>query len=693
VNLRLFPESFPPAEPVPAGTWRSALGAAFGLAFLLLVLYWPAVDFKLLSFDDMYYTRDNELIARGLDGGNIARAFTRLPEENLFIPMTHLSLMTDVSVFGMSSRGFHLTNILIFAIDSALLLLLLWRMTGALGRSVFAAALVALHPLRVESAVWVTERKGVLSVFFLLLTVACHMKYARTGKRGWYAALLACAILGLLTKPVLVTLPVLLLLLDYWPLGRFGNTEGGGGAVYSRMKFRALAVEKLPIAVVALAASLFTLKLQSAVSLHRGVSMISRLEHAFASVFVYLFQTVWPTDLSFRFFETPWAQLSGSLLPSAAGIVLFVAIGVRYAAKKPWLSFGMAWFLVALLPNSGIIPSGVQWISDRFTWIPHFGLAVAFAWLANDLLPRRPVFLRPVLAGLLLVALVFLTRSQLYAWKDGATLFGRGVVHDAGDPRYVDQYVAELVFVGDLAKAREVAERNLRFSADPEVGEKIQANYLSILDRLGDRKILISAATEFLRQTPGFHRTRMQLADALSAEGRFGEATEEYRQVAELPGLKAYERGYALEGMGISLFRAGKTVESLAAFEEGLRTHPSSASLHFNEARLLAATGKAGDARTHFEEALRLAPGDLRIRMALAELLVQGGIVEEALFLLGEVTRMAPGTAEAYLAQARILESSGMTSEARSRLEQALAARPVLPETHDAVRRRLAIKP
>jgi tetratricopeptide (TPR) repeat protein len=689
---RLFPDGFPPPEPAPSGSWRSALLAAFGLAVLMVFLYWPAVDFRLLSFDDQYYTQ-NALVSEGLNDANIVRVFTELPEEDLFIPLTRLSFMVDVELFGMAPRGFHFTNIVLHAIDMALLLLVLWRMTGSLGKSALAAALVAFHPLRVESVAWVTERKDVLSVFFLLLSLSCYLRYARTRKMGWHVAVLFCCALGMLAKPMLVTLPFLLLLMDFWPLGRFREEAGEGPPPSFGRRLLALAAEKIPLAAISVLASLATLYVKQKSGLHRGVSIASRLEHSFSADFIYLYQTVWPRDLVFRFFRQPWDQYSGTLIPAAAVLAIISVIVVRSSGRRPYVAFGWFWYLVALFPVSGIVPTGIQWISDRFTYVPHVGLAVALVWLAAGIPARRWSLALPALAVILLLSLAILSRRQLYYWKDGVTMLGRGMEHSRQDPGYVGVYVRELINTGDLLRAREQQEQILRFAMDPYDGANIQKQYLEILDKLGDRTGAIAKAIEFLRQDPAFWRTRLHLADDLLAEGRFADAAAEFRRVLDVKTIPSYDREYALEGAGLSLWRMGMTEEALTSFNEGLKANPSNVSLRYNLARLLADRGDAGNARAQYEEALRIAPGNVRVRLALADLLIKMENVDAATFHYQEVSRSVPGNAEAIYAQARILESAGMKSQAWSLYASALKAPTLLTETAETVRKRMEAVP
>ncbi|GAB4242441.1 MAG: tetratricopeptide repeat protein [Deltaproteobacteria bacterium] len=676
----------------PPGRWRRPLLAAFGLAFLTIVLYWPAVDFRLLAFDDPYYTQ-NDIVQGGWNGANIGRAFLELPEENLYMPLTQLSYMVDVEIFGNSPRGFHLTNILLHSVNMVVLFLLLWRMTGSVGKSALAAAIVAAHPLRVETVAWVTERKGLLSFFFLLLTMACHLRYARSGNVRWYAAAFLCAACGMLAKPIAVTLPVLLLLCDYWPLGRLRGDAGEASSSPAGRRILARIAEKIPFAALSVFTSLVTLRLQSKMSLHTDVAILSRLEHSVSSFFIYLFQTAWPLDLAFRFYRTPWDRVSGAFLPAAAGLVFVTAVVVRYAPRRPYLAFGWFWYLASLFPVSGIVPTGVQWISDRFTYIPHIGLAVALVWLGADRSSRLP---RSALAGismLVLVPLVVLTRGQLPDWKDGASLFGTGFEANAGDPRYIAQYAAELTELGDYARSRRLLEGVLPFARDPRFGVNIQREYLLLLERTGKQSEAVVQAHAFLKETPKAWSTRLYLADFLMAGKRYPEAMAEYRRVAEGEGVPKYDRGYAFEGLGISFLRTGEPLEAVKLFREGVRLQPASVSLHYNLARALAAAGDTAAAREAFGKALKIAPGNLRVRLEFAEWLERAGSAGEAALRFEEVARLAQGRAEGMYAQGRVLEAAGRKAEAAAFYKDALRAQALFPGTTDAARRRLETLP
>jgi tetratricopeptide (TPR) repeat protein len=320
-------------------------------------------------------------------------------------------------------------------------------------------------------------------------------------------------------------------------------------------------------------------------------------------------------------------------------------------------------------------------------------VAVAAAWLASSVLAGK---YRKALAPaslLLLSLLAVTTRHQLAFWKDGVTLFGAGLEANGGDPRFVGQYVDELVHAGRLPEAREALAPLLPHALDPGVGVAIQLRHLSVLDALGDRAGAIEAARGYLGRDPGFWKTRLLLADHLLAEGRYGEAEGEYRTVLALGEFPSRERAHALEGLGIALAETGRGAAAEEKYLEGLAVNPLSVPLHFNLALQLSAGGDPARAAAHFVEALRLSPGNPRVLLALAEHLLRAGDPAGAAACFQEVEGRYPGSAEAFLARGRLLEAAGRGAEAREAYRAAAAGKALLPETPDGARKRLGGAP
>jgi tetratricopeptide (TPR) repeat protein len=550
--------------------------AAACLSVLLVALYWPAVDFRLMGvMDDPFYT-NNPMVKGGLSLPSVRAALTTLPPGDNYIPVTYLSFMADTELFGSAARGFHLTNILLFAATMGSFLFVLWRMTGNLGRSCLVAALVALHPLRVESVAWVSERKDLLAVFFLVLTLGAYVRYARTGRLAAYAATVLFAALGLLSKPVLVTLPALLLLLDFWPLGRFPDAASVPDRASCRRRRLLLVAEKVPLAVLSALQAIVTIFLQSGAGagIWTGHSLGSRIGHAFASSMAYLGQTAWPADLSFRFAASTWSLEPLTLALAVPAVVAPSILAFRYAKSFPWFAFGWFWYLAALLPVGGIMPTGFQWLSDRHTFIPHLGLMFGLVWTACESGPRS---LRTGLAALLVVSLVplaLLTRRQLPYWRSGSVLLENSLGENSEDLHFLELYIGELLSEGKLDRARALLDERMEKPADPGKARFFQDRYLAVLEQQGDLDGAIALAREILGRDPRFFLVRLHLADDLLASGRVREAIPEYRQVLEVNVLDPAQRAHALKGLGFSLARRGDREEALRHLSEAARLEP-----------------------------------------------------------------------------------------------------------------------
>jgi tetratricopeptide (TPR) repeat protein len=541
---------------------RSGGRAAFlalALALAVAVLYWPSTDFDYVNIDDHEYTCFNPAVAGGLNGENLAGAFTTIPA-GFWMPLTWLSYQADVSLYGMNPAGFHFTNLLLHAVNAALFLLVLHRLTGAEWRSALAAALWSLHPLRVESVAWITERKDVLSVFFLLLALLAYERWVRTGRMRWHAALLLSFAAGLMSKSMLVTFPVLLLILDFWPLGRMGGGKGWSHAVVLP-----LLREKIPLFLMSAATAVLTMLVMP--TWKEPIALFARLQRMLSSVFAYLGSTFWPRHLHYATYYPARDPVQLWLTIVAASGVLLISMLVYRAGKRhPVLVFGWAWYLVALLPVAGMIPTGTQLTADRFTLVPHLGLMTALSWTAAVLVPGKSWsrLLAAGLTGAVLLMLGFLTARQLPVWSDGLTMLEHSLRYSPRDfmlrsllgeyhlsrnrlPEAEAQFRLSLAVGPDRPEARMgLADALRRQSRREEALEQAEAavrlrpddpsfhyDLAFLLLELGRRPEAITRLAETVRLMPGHAAARLVLAENLFQERRLAEAFEQFAVIRE----------------------------------------------------------------------------------------------------------------------------------------------------------------
>jgi tetratricopeptide (TPR) repeat protein len=414
---------------------KRSFAAALLLALATAGVYWPAGTNQFLLYDDAHYILLNQSVRDGLTPAGLRWAFTSFYAYN-WHPLTWLSHMLDSSLFGVLPRGPHLVNVLLHAANAALLLVVLGSMTGALAASALVAASFALHPLHVQSVAWLAERKDLLAAFFWLLTMGAWLRYARRPRPGRYLAAAVCLLLGLLSKPMVVTLPVVLLMLDLWPLGRVQPGRQGRGAPWRR-----LLLEKLPLLALAAGAGWLTYLAQSGGgTVVRGLPLPTRLANALVSYATYIGKALWPSSLAI-FYPYPDERYSAAqLLGALVLLTLATSAAVWWFRRCPWYSLGWGWFTVTLLPVIGLIQVGRQAMADRYTYLPLTGLFVAAAWGGAKAVTAHPRTKAAAgIAGvLLLIAWTAVTRTQLGYWKDGVALFSHSlaVTRDNAEARY-----------------------------------------------------------------------------------------------------------------------------------------------------------------------------------------------------------------------------------------------------------------
>ncbi|MGH7894623.1 MAG: tetratricopeptide repeat protein [Candidatus Binatia bacterium] len=490
------------------------------------------------NFDDPAYIADNPFVRGGLTLEGLRQAFFG-SRGALWMPLAFTSHMLDVQLFGLAPAGPHLVNVAIHAANAVLLLWLLVRATGAVAPSVAVAALFALHPMRVESVAWIAERKDVLSAFFGLLTLHAWVSYAREPSRRAYGLVVAGTVLALLSKPMLVTLPVLLLLFDWWPLGRLGTLDADG----RRLTVVDLVVEKLPLVVLAAAAVTITLVAAQAdggLMALSGQPLPARFTHAVVSYGWYAWKTVWPADLAVFYPLPAWSgwEVAGATLGLAAAGGMCVAT----RARAPWIAAGVAWFLIGLLPVIGLLQAGRQGMADRFTYLPAIGLLVAVAWTLDAAVRARAG--RAALAGATVLAVVVLAAAshrQVGYWRTSESLFERTLAVTGDNP------VVEDALASVLANGGRAAEAYPHFA-------------------------------EALRIQPGDAVAAHGLGIALEGLGRYDEAAERYRDALRLE--PSYWRAH--NDLGVFLLKKGDVESALHHFSEAVRLNPTAATADSN---------------------------------------------------------------------------------------------------------------
>jgi tetratricopeptide (TPR) repeat protein len=467
---------------------RRDLLVAIALAAACLIVFGQAAHFQFINYDDNAYITENPMVSGGLTAQGVVWAFTTI-DYFYWQPVTWLSHMLDCQIFGLRPAGPHLVNILLHSASSILLFLIFRRLTGAFWRSAVLAALFALHPLRLESVVWVAERKDVLSTFFLLLTIGAWLRFVSRPSNPRYLAVMAAFALGLMSKPMLITAPVLLLILDWWPLRR-----------------RALS-EKLPLflmAAIALAiTSLGTARLQ-AINWAAHVPLGHRLANALVNYAAYLKLALWPTHLAilypYRLTIPAWQTAAAALL--LAGIT---AAAWRLRRAAPYLLAGWLWFVVAILPPIGIVQMGRQAMADRFLYVPFIGLALMAVWGLGDLLSPRPA---AFLSTAAIAACAAASLAHIGTWRDSVSVFSNAVAVTRDNPGAQHYLAAALDDLGRYREALPHHAESVRLDPSYYIA---QNSYALDLERTGDYSAAAEHFALALRYFPGYTEAREHL--------------------------------------------------------------------------------------------------------------------------------------------------------------------------------------
>jgi len=613
-----------------------------GIAALLIALtaavYNGFASHAFVNFDDRSYVTENPQVSSGLSWRAIEWAFSTGYAGN-WHPVTWLSHLIDVELFGLQPWGHHLTSIVLHAANGILLFIALRRLTGARWPSAFVAAVFAVHPLHVESVAWVAERKDVLSTFFLLLTLICYQRYVAAPGLSRMLAVTIFFGAGLMAKPMLVTVPVLLLLLDVWPLGRLQ------WSVYThedRLAWLRLIREKAVLFLLALASGVITILAQrggGALSTFERLPLSRRMANAVVSYGLYLCAAFWPSRLAV-FYPYPAQVPVWSLIIASVLLLSFSVIAIVFARRYPYVRAGWLWFLVTLLPVIGLVQVGGQAMADRYMYIPMIGLLVIVAWGIPDLIGRRPAFLA-VGGGLAIVACSLVAESQFASWKNSLTLWRHAVAVGA-----------------DNARAHNLLGRSLDEDGRPDEA--------------------IVEYREAVRLDPDDVEARNNLGLAFAHQGRFDDAIEQYRAALQI----RENFSEAANNLGSVLAATGKMEEAERVLKRAVALQPDSAEAHNNLGNVLMSEEQEKNAIAEYESALSINPEFADAQNGLGAALVQGGRQEEAIPHLREAIRLSPGLAQAHRNLATALSLGEHLEEAASELLAALSIEPDHAEWH-----------
>jgi protein O-mannosyl-transferase len=617
----------------PRPTGRAALLCLL-LVALVIWAFLPVLGNGFVNFDDTFYVYENLHVQGGLTWESIRWAFTTL-EAGFWHPLTWLSIMLDCQLFGLRAGGHHLTSLLLHAANTVLVFLVFRRMTDATWRSVFVAALFGLHPLHVESVAWAAERKDVLSTLFWLLTMLMYLRYAEERKgRGqrlafnlpspiFYLLALLFFICGLMSKIMIVTLPFMFLLLDWWPLQRLQINPQN-----STLKtLRPLLLEKLPFLIAVFCAGLLAVHAEKAAGAYRTAAQAPlppRIANALLSYVRYLAQAVWPSDLAVYY---PYPHTFSFWPVLGAALVLLVSVIVLRAVRsRPYLTFGWVWFVVTLLPVIGLIQLGGQARADRYTYLPLIGVFTALTWGACDL-TQRWRYRAPVLSGVaaaVILVCILLTRQQVIYWKDSEALFRHALAVTQDNDLARSNLGSALITQGRFEEAVGHLREALRLApAYPEAHNNLGA----ALMQKGQLDEAIGHFQTALRLKSDFPQAYCNLGVGLARQGRLDEAISALQEGLNL----ALGDAEARHQLAIALARKGLVVEAIVEFQKVVDRQPTNAAVQDSLAGLLLRQGREDQALVHFQKAAQIDPTLLSAHRDLGNLLLRRGAVDEAM--------------------------------------------------------------
>ena len=669
---------------------RSDVLVCLLLIITISAVYWQVGNHEFINLDDTRYITENRHIQKGLTLESITWSFS-ITDISYWHPLTWLSLMLDYEFYGTNPRGYHLTNVVLHILNALLLFLILSRMTGSLWRSAIVAALFALHPLNVESVAWAVERKNVLSTFFWMLTLLAYSHYSIRPSLPRYLLLALFFGLGLMTKPMLVTLPCVLFLLDYWPLGRLRFDQLGSDSdekmdtstvtgQQHTLPYR-LILEKVPLLVLsgiaAYVTSLSAQRIGMAISTE-SVPIKLRTANGLFSYVSYIAKMIWPQNLAVFYpypSEVPiWQSAGAGMLLLGVSVLI-----LRSFRKVPYLLTGWLWYLGTLLPVIGLKQAGL-WpaMADRFSYVPLIGLFIIIAWGIPDLVRGwhyRSTFLTSA-GGVVVAALMLTTWTQLQHWKNSLTLFEHALRVTKNN------YLAHLNFGAALADQGKVEEAISHYNRSLQIAPNYAKTYNNLGLALAQQGKNDEAMTHYLKAlqlNPDDATAHNNLGVVLARTGEFDKAIAHYHHALSLKPnwVEVYNN------LGNAFLSQAKFDQAIFYYSETLRLKPGYGDAHNNLAIALANRGRFPEALEHYYAALQLKPNSAETHNNLAVALLNLGKVHAATAHYNKAIDLSPNYSEAHNNLGNLLLEQDKLDEAISSFVRALEIRPGYAEPHN----------
>jgi tetratricopeptide (TPR) repeat protein len=688
----------PAGKPVLPGVqshhrWLTfAIGVALALA--VWVVFGQTRHFEFVNFDDGIYVFDNPAVTQEFSWHHVGSLFTHPDGPDEWLPVTALSRMVDWKIHGPNAGGHHLTNVLLQAANAILLFLLLRKMTGALWRSAFVAAVFAIHPLHVQSVAWVTERKDVLSGLFFMLTLWAYVRYVhestvpvsastfyRESFRGsrftlhatrYYCLALVFFALGLMAKTMLVTLPFVLLLLDYWPLQRFNASTLQRFNASPRHPMSGLLVEKIPFLVLSAAACLITMVAwKHLIKSVQDVDFLSRAGNACVAYAAYVGQMLYPVGLAV-FYPHEGSHLSVWKIVLSALVLGIISGGVLAGWRKlPYLLVGWLWYLGMLVPVIGLVQVAQHARADHYTYLPQIGLYILITWgvvaFCGSWRHRRVVLASVaavVLSGLMAAAYV-----QTGYWRNSVSLWTHTL--DCTPENYVAHHSLGIALAeqGNVQEAIEHYTRALQLAPD---NAGVLIDLANALAKQGHRDEAIQDYLRALQSKPDSPEAQYNLGDTLAAQGQLAEAIQRYQLALQL--RPDYPEAYC--NLGIALADQGRWDEAIPDFERALQLNPDFAEAHNNLGAALANQGRLDEAVLHYETALKFKPDYADAHINLGVALGRQGKWPEAIQQYERAIQINPDSADAHRQLGLALAVQGNLAPAVQEFKQTLQLKP-----------------